>query len=47
MTMDAKQLAAIVYLSLENVNKYGFFQILFPESILLVPSFPCMKSDNE
>ena len=46
MKKDAKQLAATVYFSLENVNKYGFFQIFFPEPILLVSSFLCMKSGN-
>ena len=43
---DTKQPAIIVYFLLENVNKHGYFQILFPQLILLVPSFPRMKSGN-
>ena len=36
----------ITYFLLENVNKHGFFEILSPQSILLVSSFPRMKSGN-
>ena len=43
---DAKQLTVIVYFPLENVNKHDFFEILSPQSILLVSSFPYMKSGN-
>ena len=46
LTKDAKQLADITSFPLENVNKHGFFEILSPQSILLVPSFPRMKSGN-
>ena len=31
---------------LYNINKHGFFEILFPQLILLVPSFPRIKSGN-
>ena len=31
---------------LENENKHGFFEILLPKSILLVPSFPHVKNGN-
>ena len=43
---DAKQLADITYFPLENVDKHGFFEILSLQSILLVLSFPRMKSGN-
>ena len=43
---DAKQLAVIVYFLSENVKKVGFFQILSPQSVFLVPSYPSMKSGN-
>ena len=46
LAKDAKQLADITYFVLENVNKLGFFEMLSPQSILLVPSFPRMKSSN-
>ena len=39
-------LAVIAYFPFENVTKHGFFYILSPQSILLVPSFPRMKSGN-
>ena len=46
LSKDAKQPADINYFPLENVNKHGFFEILSPQSILLVPSFQRMKSSN-
>ena len=39
-------LSDTTYFPLENVNKHGFFETLSPHSILLVPSFPPMKSAN-
>ena len=47
LTNDAKQLADITCFQLENVNTHGFFEILSPQSILLVSNFPHMKSFNE
>ena len=36
----------VTFFPLENVSKDGFFEILSPQSILLVPSFPRMKNSN-
>ena len=44
LTKEGKQLAYMTYLPLENVNKHGVFEILSPQSILLVPSFPHIYS---
>ena len=40
MAKEVKQLADITYFPLKNVNKHNFFDILSPQSILVVPSFP-------
>ena len=40
------QFILVHYFPLENANKHGFFEILSPQSILLVSSFPRMKSGN-
>ena len=36
----------LLYFSLESVNKYDFFETLSSQLILLVVSFPRMKSDH-
>ena len=41
-----KKLTDITYFPLEKVNKHGFIETMSPQSILLVPSFPRMKSGN-
>ena len=42
----AIELVIIYYFLLENENKHCFFEILSPQSILLVLRFPCIKSRN-
>ena len=44
LTKDTKQLADITYFLLEDLNKQGFFEILSPQWIVLVPSFLCMTT---
>ena len=46
LTKDAKQLADITYSALENVKRHDFFEVLSPQSILLIPSFSGTKSGN-
>ena len=36
----------MLYFPLENAHKRGFFEILSPQSIFLVPNSPRMKSGN-
>ena len=43
---QSTQVAVVAYFPLDSVNKQGFFEILSPQSILLVPSFSRMKSGN-
>ena len=47
LTKEGKHLAYMTFFPLENVNKHGFFEILSPQSILLVPSFPHIYSPKK
>ena len=46
LTKCAKQLTVIVDFFFENVDMHDFFQILFPLSTLLVPTFLRVQLDN-
>lgn len=37
----------MLYFSLDNLNKHGFFEMMFQQSILIASDFPLINSGNK